>query len=42
MTTILVVEDNPANLEIMSRLLELSSYTVVTATNGYQALDAAS
>jgi len=37
-TTILVAESDPANLEMIARLLEEANYTVVRATSGAQAL----
>jgi CheY-like chemotaxis protein len=36
--TILVVEDDPASRELASRLLTLNGHSVVTATNGVEAL----
>ncbi len=38
---ILVVEDNPANLELMRYLLEASGYALAIATDGEGALEAA-
>jgi putative two-component system response regulator len=37
--TILVVDDEPANRELMEALLEPQGYTVLTAENGQEALD---
>ena len=39
--TILVVEDNPLNLELVSDLLRSASYSVVEATSAEQALELA-
>ncbi len=36
---ILVVEDNPANLETMVSFIELSGYEVLVANNGQEAID---
>jgi DNA-binding NtrC family response regulator len=36
--TILVVDDDPAILEVVTELLELEGYSVTTATNGREAL----
>lgn len=38
---ILIVEDNPANLELMCYLLRAFGYDVLTATDGRQGLEAA-
>lgn len=38
---ILVVEDNADTLELMSALLQFEGYTVVTAENGREGIDAA-
>ncbi len=40
MPDILVVDDNEMNCDMLSRRLERENYTVVTAENGYKALDA--
>ncbi len=40
--TVLLVEDTEDNRQMMRRLLELSGYRVVEATNGKEAVDAAS
>ena len=40
--TVLLVEDTEDNRQMMRRLLELSGYTVVEATNGKEAVEAAS
>lgn len=37
--TILVVDDNELNREVLSRRLELEQYKVITAENGQQAMD---
>ena len=39
--TILVAEDDEDNRLVMKMLLELRGYSVVTATNGYEALEVA-
>jgi len=39
---ILVVDDTPANLDLLSQILELEGYSVSFATNGKQALELAS
>jgi CheY-like chemotaxis protein len=39
--TILVVDDEPDSLEVVSILLEMYQATVITATNGREGLDAA-
>src|SRR5947208_11304467 len=36
---ILVVDDVPANVELLEALLMADGYTVTTAANGYEALD---
>ncbi|MCL4500470.1 MAG: response regulator [Deltaproteobacteria bacterium] len=36
---ILVIEDNPFNLELMTDLLEAFGYTVLTARNGVRGID---
>lgn len=41
MAKILVVEDNPVNLELVRDLLENYGYDVFTAANGLEALDLA-
>lgn len=38
---ILIIEDNPANLELMSYLLEAHGHTVLTATDGTSGIDIA-
>jgi CheY-like chemotaxis protein len=38
---ILVVDDNPDNRDVLSRILELSGYAVISAMNGIHALDIA-
>ena len=38
-TTILITDDDPQLLRLVSRNLELEDYEVVTASNGQQALD---
>lgn len=38
---ILVVDDNPDNRDVLSRILELSGYAVLSANNGVHALDVA-
>jgi CheY-like chemotaxis protein len=38
MAKILLVEDNPMNRDMIARYLEFCAYTVVTATDGNQAL----
>lgn len=38
---ILVVEDNPSNLRIVQAMLQKHGYTVISATNGVEALDLA-
>ena len=38
---ILVVEDNADTLELMSALLQMEGYTVVTAENGQEGIDVA-
>ena len=40
--TVLLVEDTEDNRQMMRRLLELSGYRVVEATNGKEAVEAAS
>jgi len=40
--TVLLVEDTEDNRQMMRRLLELSGYQVVEATNGKEAVEAAS
>lgn len=37
--TLLVVDDNPANLELLTRRLERQGYQTIQASNGQQALD---
>lgn len=39
--TILIVEDNPANMELATDLLENAGYTVVQATDAEQGIEAA-
>jgi CheY-like chemotaxis protein len=39
MTRILVIEDNPTNLELMGYLLEAFGHTVLTATDGEEGLE---
>lgn len=39
MTTILVVEDTPSEMELMTLYLRESGYKVLTATNGKEALE---
>jgi CheY-like chemotaxis protein len=41
MTTILLVEDNEMNRDMLSRRLERRGYHVITATDGQQAVDIA-
>jgi CheY-like chemotaxis protein len=36
--TILVVDDDPALLEVVARVLEEPGYTVITVKNGYEAV----
>jgi CheY-like chemotaxis protein len=36
--TILIVEDNPLNLELISDILEAKGYVITTAVNGADAL----
>jgi two-component system, cell cycle response regulator DivK len=36
---ILVIEDNPVNLELMSDLLEAFGYTVLTARDGFRGIE---
>lgn len=38
MNTVLVIEDNPANMELMAYLLEQHGYRVLRATDGPQGL----
>jgi CheY-like chemotaxis protein len=38
---ILVIEDNPTNLELMTYLLNASGHSITTATNGEEGLSAA-
>lgn len=38
---ILIVEDNAANLELMSYLLHMSGHTILSATDGEQGVEAA-
>jgi two-component system cell cycle response regulator len=38
---ILVIEDNPANLELMTYLLKASGHSTIVATNGAEGVDAA-
>lgn len=38
---ILIIEDNPANLELARYLLVAGGYTVLTATNGFEGVQAA-
>jgi len=40
-TRILVIEDNPANMELMSYLLNAYGYALLTATDGESGLDVA-
>lgn len=40
-TRILVIEDNPANMELMAYLLKAHGYTLLTATDGESGLAAA-
>jgi DNA-binding response OmpR family regulator len=40
MATILVVEDNPAVSNLLSRVLERAGYTVLTSTDGIDGLEA--
>ncbi len=42
MSKILVVEDNPVNMELVRDLLEVNAYEVLEATNGYAAIEIAS
>lgn len=42
MARILVIEDNPANLELMSYLLSVNGHDIVTATDGEEGLKLAS
>lgn len=39
LTTILIVEDDPVNLNIMGELLEQKQYHIITARNGIEALE---
>lgn len=39
MTTVLVVEDTPSEMELMTLYLRESGYKVITATNGKEALE---
>lgn len=39
MGKILVVEDNPVNMELVRDLLEINSHTVIEATSGQEAID---
>jgi CheY-like chemotaxis protein len=39
--TVLLVEDTEDNRQMMGRLLEMSGFRVVEATNGHEAVDAA-
>lgn len=41
MARVLVIEDNPANMELMTYLLRAFGHTVLEATDGRQGLDAA-
>jgi CheY-like chemotaxis protein len=41
MTRILLVEDNEANADVLSRLLSRRGFSVVVAVDGLQAIDAA-
>ena len=41
MGKILIVEDNPVNMELAKDLLEMSGHNVVEATNGQEAIDIA-
>jgi CheY-like chemotaxis protein len=38
---VLLVEDNPANLALMTYLLQASGYTTLTATNGREGVEVA-
>jgi len=40
--TILVVDDDDSTVELLAQLLELEGYTVLTASNGKEALESAS
>ena len=40
MSTVLVVEDSPAARDVVTKILRREGYDVVSATNGYEALDA--
>jgi len=42
MKTVLLVEDNEMNLDMLSRRLEKRGFSVITATDGAQACDVAS
>lgn len=39
MTTILVVDDNPMNIDLLLQFFEMKGYTTRTATNGEEALE---
>jgi CheY-like chemotaxis protein len=41
MATILIVDDNPLNLELASDVLELADFDVITAASGQEAIDKA-
>ncbi len=41
MSKILVVEDNPVNMELVRDLLEINNYEVLEATNGQAAIEIA-